>query len=62
MSSFEPRLYLNQFEFGCKYNKNYNRTQDCTDYLAEIKKELLIALERQKTQIQMLEGENQKLR
>ena len=55
---FEPSLYMNQFEFTCKYNKNYNRTQDCTDYYIEVKKELLIALERQKTKIGILEQEN----
>ena len=43
---FQPQLFLNQFDFICKYNKNYNRHQDCSDYLKEIKKEILISLER----------------
>ena len=59
---FVPQLYLNQFEFNCKYNKNYNRFQDCTDYLFEVKKEILIALERQQTKIQLLEQENRDLK
>ena len=37
---FEPSSFINQFDFQCKFNKNYNRNQDCTDYLNEIKKEI----------------------
>ena len=40
----DPQIFLNQFDFQCKYNKNYNRQQDCTDYLIEVKKELLLSL------------------
>ena len=46
----------------CKYNKNYNRHQDCSDYLKEVKKEILLSLERQKTQITVLESENKELK
>lgn len=46
---FQPQIFLNQFDFICKYNKNYNRHTDCSDYLKEIKKEILLSLERQKT-------------
>ena len=59
---FEPKLYLNQFDFGCKYNKNYNRFQDCSDYHQEVKKEILIQLERQKTQNHILKQENEQLK
>lgn len=39
---FDPKQFLVQFEFTCKYNKNFNRCQDCTDYLGEMKKEILL--------------------
>lgn len=58
----DPQVFLNQFDFQCKYNKNYNRQQDCTDYLTEVKKEMLIALVRFKIQITHLQTENTTLK
>lgn len=36
----EPHSFLSQFDFQCKYNKGYNRYQDCQDYMLEMKKEV----------------------
>ena len=52
---FDPTAFMKQFEFKCKYNKNYNRNQDCTDYQLEISKEIVTEFERQKNTIQHLE-------
>ena len=59
---FEPRIYLNQFDFNCKFNKNFSRAQDCNEYLAEVKKEILIVLERQMQKIEDLEDERDHLK
>ena len=54
---FDPTTFMKQFEFKCKYNKNYNRNQDCTDYLLELNKEVLTEFERQKNTIEGLEND-----
>ena len=59
---FEPQTFLNQFDFVCKYNKNFNRHSDCSDYQSESKKEILISLERQKSRISILTEENKALK
>lgn len=58
----DPQVFLRQFDFCCKYNKSFNRQQDCTDYLLEIRKEILMTLEKQNTSISLLEIENQYLK
>ena len=52
---------MNQFEVACKFNKNYNRHQDCSDYHVEVKKEILIEFERYRSRVAQLETENAKL-
>lgn len=51
--------FLNQFDFGCKYNKNFNRQADCSDYMAEIKKEISIELQKYKNKVTALDKENE---